>query len=509
MVQEDINVAAEKKEDLAEEDTHYDEQWQRQQELNDHLALLRILDDPPYDEFHPFASEPLLASSKQRRYMLFNFLAFCLARSREDPVALATTIYAHPSPNQNERQTRTQMNIYIAGAYDSARAMALFSMLKQVWRFSSRAEDAMLHVIQMTEHRLKRRLQKLQSTVKELFDFSHAVDMWGKQESSPAIRPWGKEDDAPSHALKSCFEQLRSFAALHDFDAPHLAENVTARMQTYRLWFFPAGALTTTQFLAEVDLQLTTLPPHTVRLLKLLRRRCFKIRWYDFGVGLLCTFARDAVYRILGPEAYEELLSNAESETDTSPVHIEWLEMPEVQGPMRRCHASAQDAVQTVLANISSDPEDDEPFACNIMDKPFAEIYWTTTCTPQCHPEIQVIEHLRCRGMCPSPQYIGCSQLACRACKWYADRLKELRVVLHTGGLDTMDLHVPAEWMIPPTKEGAECAELIQEEAARIVLCEEHLQRMAWEKQCETEDHPEMPDIAIQGGEGTRDKSIP
>ncbi|GJJ16308.1 hypothetical protein Clacol_010605 [Clathrus columnatus] len=436
----------------------------RQRELNDNLAILRILDDPPYDEFSPFASEPVAGTNKQKRQTFFNFLAFCLAESRHEPVAVATTIYAC-QPRQGGHYSN-ELNI------DS----------KGVWK-------------------------KLQSVVRELADFSYAVDQWGRQESSPSVRSWGGEKDTPSDCLKACFEELRIYARTHNFDEPHLRTDPHARIRMYQQWLTPAVTLTTTQFLCEMDTYNWNLPPKLLRSLRLLRRRCFKIRWYDLGATLLCCFARDCVWRILGYPSYNDFLGGDEDDFSSGFFRVVFIEPPEPPpNPMPRLYPTVQDMVQDILHNIDeTDGSDEQPqqpqqqpdneqqlYACDITGKPYAQAYWTPTCTPHYHAELLIIDYLMQRGLRPSPTFVGGSQLTCRVCQWYVDRLINYKFVLHTGMLDTQDLEVPSDWLIPPTETGSIVVEFIRDRAARLILEEETLQRLAWEKEFEAENQMQI-----------------
>lgn len=469
----------------------------RQRELNDNLTILRILDNPPYDEFSPFASEPVAATNKQKRQTFLNFLAFCLAESRHEPVAIGTTMYAY-NPRQHDRYTN-QLVLHIAGIKDQVRARYLFALTRKAWQSPNpivHHESILQYVMQLTEQRLKRRLEKLQSVVRELSEFSYAIDQWGKQESSPSIRSWGREEDTPADCLKACFEQLRTFAKEHNFDEPHLRASPYARIRVYQQWFIPVCALTTTQFLCEMDAFHWNLPPRLLDSLRLLRRRCFKIRWYDLGVNLLCCFARDCVWRILGYASFYEFLDSKDDEFSKGPFRIEFIESPELPDPIPRLHATVQDMVQSTLRNIDgaegTEELGDEPYACDLMGKPYAQTYWTPTCTPRYHVELLVIDYLRQRGLRASPCFIACSQLACRVCQWYVERLTDSKFALHTGMLATAELEVPSDWLIPPTNTGAFIAELISEGAAKLILEEEKLQRLTWEKEFEAENQSQV-----------------
>lgn len=477
---------------VAPEERHIPRELQ-QLELNDNLAILRVLDNPPYDEFSPFASEPVAATNKQKRQTFLNFLAFCLAESRQEPVAIGTTMYAL-EPRQHDRYTN-QLVLYIAGVKDQIRARYLFSIAKKAWRSPNpiiHHGSILEYVMRLTEPRLKRRLEKLQSVVRELSDFGYAVDQWGKQEPSTSIRSWGREEDTSSDCLKACFEQLRIFARGHNFDEPYLVANPNARIRIYQQWLIPACALTTTQFLCEMDAFHWNMPNKLLRLLRLLRRRCFKIRWYDLGVTLLCSFARDCVWRILGYASFDEFLRSNDDEFSKGPFRIEFIDPVEFPNPMPRLHATVQDMVQNILRDIdgvedNGEERDDVPYACDITEKPYAQAYWTPTCTPRYHVELLIADHLMWRGLRASPSYIASSQLTCRVCQWYVERLTYCRFTLHTGMLVTGDLEVPADWLIPFTDTGTFVAELVGEEAAKLVLEEERLQRAAWEKEFEAE----------------------
>ncbi|GJJ14760.1 hypothetical protein Clacol_009028 [Clathrus columnatus] len=465
----------------------------RQRELNDNLAILRILDDPPYDEFSPFASEPVAGTNKQKRQTFFNFLAFCLAESRHEPVAVATTIYAC-QPRQGGHYSN-ELVLFIAGIKDRLRAHYLFSLTRRAWRSPNpiiHHESIMLYTMQLTEHRLKRRLEKLQSVVRELADFSYAVDQWGRQESSPSVRSWGGEKDTPSDCLKACFEELRIYARTHNFDEPHLRTDPHARIRMYQQWLTPAVTLTTTQFLCEMDTYNWNLPPKLLRSLRLLRRRCFKIRWYDLGATLLCCFARDCVWRILGYPSYNDFLGGDEDDFSSGFFRVVFIEPPEPPpNPMPRLYPTVQDMVQDILHNIDeTDGSDEQPqqpqqqpdneqqlYACDITGNPMHK-----------HTGRQHV-HLTIMPSCSS------SIISCNEGYVHHQLLLEVLNLLAeyaNGMLDTQDLEVPSDWLIPPTETGSIVVEFIRDRAARLILEEETLQRLAWEKEFEAENQMQI-----------------
>ncbi|KAF8576262.1 hypothetical protein K439DRAFT_1640621 [Ramaria rubella] len=476
---------------------------ERQRELNDNLALIRILDDmSPFGEFGAFASEPLLYNGRARRMTLLNFVAFCLARDGTSAAALAATIQPRtldPSSNSTivtaatatATATGNTLVLHVARSTGStpsderARVCELLSALKRAWRAPTYSHMQLVlgHVMQMTGRTLRRRLTKFRRALRDLQGaggFVDAVDAWGREEASPDVvrwmETWGCESQTA--ALKDVFLQLAASAEAHDFEAPDLMDE-QGQFRLYHSYFFPIAVLLGSHFLHEVEFGQTGHPIHLVLRVRRLRRRCIKLRWYEIGVHLLCTYARDATRRILGAEAFARFLNR----DDDDGFSINWLETPgAVSPPMYRGYNSPQDALQSMLASISDgSDDDDEPFACTIAHKPSAAACWTTTCTPVYHPELQVIDHLRQCNMGPSPAYVGSSQLACRACKFYVDQLDGGKWMLHTSGLDTMDLDVPEDWLIPPSETGLVCATIIRDEAARLALREDNFQRIAWE----------------------------
>ena len=188
-----------------------------------------------------------------------------------------------------------------------------------------------------------------------------------------------------------------------------------------------------------------------------LRWHCMKLRWYEVGMHLLCTYVWDTMWQILGAEAFTKFFCH-----NNDAFWIDWVETPETMSePMGHTCDSAQDALLGILAGISKDPDCDEPFTCTITHKPSAFLHWTPWCIPVYHPELQVIDYLRQHKMWPSGTYVGCSQLACRVCEFYIDQLGRAKWSLHTAGLDMMDLKVPDEWLIPPTDTGVKCASIV------------------------------------------------
>lgn len=465
--------------------------WQQQRELNDHLALIRILDDPcSKEDIGLFAVDPPLRTGRQRRQVMFDFLASCLAENKNNSVTIATTVYARPEPNGT--RLRNQITLHMAGVSDRRRVIDFLSTLKTAWQIPNQhqqQERVLVHTMRLTERKLRKQLEKLRKTALEIANFRQAIDAWGKQEPSPLIQRWGTESTSAS--LAACFDELKTFAKTHNFDAPHLLNDPGARIHAYRQWFPHIIALASTVYLEEVDIGVYALAPDVANQLRRLRRRCLKLRWYEIGVNLLCTLGRDSIWRVLGPESYVDFLYNSDCESEYVSFRINVVEPPQSPAPMPRYYYTAQDAVQSILASINSgesDEDDNEPYACDITNHPHATTDWTITCTPHYHSELQLVEHLRQRDLRPSPLYLGGSRLTCRACKWYVDQLVVNKVLLRTGGLDTMYLEVPNEWLIPPFEAGALCTVLIREEAARLVLREEHVQRKAWEKEYGAED---------------------
>ena len=454
------------------------------------MALIRILDPPsPFGDFRPSASEPALGSSKQRRQTLLNFIAFCLARDN-NTVALATTIHQQSVASTNQNRNRNNVILHVARStgtttsYERERAIEFLTDLKRAWRYQTYwdMQRVLGHVVQMTSSKLRKRLKKLRDALHDLRGsegFTKAVDAWGKQEFSPDVFHWMNTSrcESPAAALKNIVQQLSASAVSDDFDTPDLSE-ATWQYRLYHSYFFPVAVLLSSQFLHEVEFTHTSLAPRLVHLVRRLRRRCVKLRWYEIGVHLLCTCGREALRRILGADAFNKFL--CEDEDDA--FCIEWLETPNAMPePMPRKHETAQDALLSILATISDASDDEEPFACSISHMPSATTYWTTACATVYHPELQIIDHLRQRGMRPSPAYVGCSQLACRACKFYVDQLDVCKWSLHTAGMDTMDLEAPTDWLIPLSGTGLVCASIIRDEAARLVLREDNIQRIAWE----------------------------
>ena len=369
------------------------------------------------------------------------------------------------------------------------RAREFLNDVKCSWKFQTYGHMQIVlgHVVRMTAPKLRKRLKKLHDTVHDLEvaqGFTGAVNAWGKQEVSPEVFRWMNtwHCESQTAALKDVFQHLSSSITADDFNTQALF-TVSGCFRLYHSYFFPIAALIDSQFLREVEFGQTSLPPDVVHQLRRLRRRCMKLRWYEVGVHLLCTYARDTVRRILGAEAFTKFLCR-----DDDAFRIDWVETPEAMSePMERTCDSAQDALLGVLAGISEDPDCDEPFACTIAHKPSAFSHWTPWCIPVYHPELQVIDYLRQRQMRPSATYVGCSQLACRVCKFYVDQLGGAKWSLHTAGLDTMDLKVPDEWLIPTTDTGVKCASIVRDEAARLVLREDNVQRIAWEMRYATE----------------------
>lgn len=460
-----------------------------QRELNDHLALIRILDPPsPFGDFRPLASEPALGSNKQRRETLLNFVAFCLARDG-NTVALAATIHCRSSQG-NQLVLHVARSTGSTTSYERERAMEFLGDLKRAWRYQTywHMQIVLGHVVQMTTHKLRKRLKKLRDALHDLngtVGFTSAVNTWGKQESSPDIIRWMNtcQCESPTAALKDVVHKLCVAAHADDFDTPHLFD-ATLQYRLYHSYLLPVAVLLGSQFLHDIEFGHTSLPSDLVQLIRRLRRRCIKLRWYEIGIQLLCTCARDTVRRVLGVGAFNNFICEEEDDAFT----IEWLETPHAMPkPLPRKHTSAQAALLCVLASITDASDSDEPFACTIAHKPAASTYWTPTCVATYHPELQVIDHLRLCDMRPSPAYIGCSRLACRACKWYIDQLEGGKWALYTKGMDTIDLEVPTDWLIPPSDTGWLCASIIREEAARLVLREDNIQRIAWEMRSTSE----------------------
>ena len=471
-----------------------------QRELNDNLALIRILDPPsPFDDdFRPSASEAVLGSNKQRRQTLLNFIAFCLARDN-NTVALATTIHRR-SGASNQLVLHIARSTGSTTSYERERAVEFLNDLKQAWRTQAHGDvqNVMGHVVQMTSSKLRKRLNKLRDALRDLRGgegFASAVDAWGMEELSPHVFHWMTtcNCESPVAALKNIVYKLAEAAASDNFDTPPLCE-ARFHHRISHSYFFPVAVLLSSQFFHEVEFSHTSLAPDLVRLLRQLRRRCVKLRWYEIGVHLLCTCAREAVLRILGADAFDKFLR----EDGNDALWIEWLETPgAMPEPMPRKHRTAQDALLSLLPTTSDASDDEEPFVCTIAHSPSATIYWTPTCVTVYHPELQIIDHLCRREMRPSPAYIGCSLLACRACKFYVDQLDAYNMSLYTAGLDVMDLKAPTDWLIPPSRIGLVCASIIRREAARLVLREDNIQRIAWEMRSTSEtlgfDEAEAP----------------
>ncbi|KAF8510175.1 hypothetical protein JB92DRAFT_3144471 [Gautieria morchelliformis] len=461
---------------------------EQQRELNDNLALIRILDpQSPCDEFHPFASEPMLGSSKQRKQTLLNFIAFCLARDN-NTVALAVTIRRRGAPSfQNQVVLHVARSTGTTTSYERERAIEFLKDIKRGWKHRY-MQRVLGYVVQMTSSKLRKRLKKLRDALHDLrgsAGFSGAVDMWGKQELSPEVFRWMTtyRCESSTAALKHIVHQLSLSATSDDFDAPNFF-GAGEQSQLYQSYFLPVAVLLTSQFLDEVEFGHTSLAPGLVNLIRRLRRRCVKVRWYEIGMHLLCTSAREALERILGADAFHKYLSEDEDDA----ICIEWLETPgAMPGPMKRRYETAQDALLGVLATFSDASDDDEPFACTITHRSSAAAYWAPTCEAVYHPELQIVDHLRLHNLRPSPAYVGCSKLACRVCKFYVDQLDGWKWSLHTAGQDTIDLEPPGDWLMPPNETGLLCASVIGEEAARMVLREDNIQRIAWEMRSTSE----------------------
>lgn len=467
---------------------------ERQRELNDNLALIRILDSPaPFGNTFPSMPQPNIRSSKQRRQTLLNFIAFCLAHDNNNTVALAATIHrSDASPNGNNRIVlHIARSTGTTTSYERERAYEFLSDLKRAWRHQAYEcmQIVMGHVVQMTSNKLRKRLKKLRDALHDLsasVGFAHAVDEWGKQESSRDIVRWMEtvHCESPTEALKDIVERLSASADSDDFDTPHLFD-AAGQYRLYHSYLFPVAVLLSSHFLHDVEFGHTSLAPNLVHLIRQLRWRCIQFRWYEVGIHLFCTWARDSLQRILGTSAFDKFLHGDEDDALT----IDWLDTPDAMPePMPRRFKTAQDALVNILATISSDNSDeDEPFACTITDKPLAATYWTPTCVAVYHPELQIIDHLRKCNMHPSPAFVGCSQFTCRACKFYVEHLDGCRWSLYTGELHTMDLETPVDWLMPPSETGLLCASIIREEAARLVLREDNIQRIAWEMRSTSE----------------------
>jgi len=460
--------------------------WQRQRELNDHLALIRILDVPATKEdIRLFVVDPPLRTSRQRRQAMFDFVGYCLSESKAHPVAIATTIYAQDQLQQN------QITLHIAGTCNYLRLAELLRFLKQTWQIPSQLqqqERVLVYMMQISERKLRKQMKKLRKIVLNQKEFVSAVDRWKKEELSPLVRNW--DTGSPSKSLKCCFLELQTFCEAQDFDNPPFLSDTEARIKAYLQWFPCISALASTLFLEEVDIGPSQLPSRMVKSLRRLRHRCLKLRLYEIGTNLLCTVGRDTIWRILGQSGYSEFLNTADCESNSAPFRINQVEPPAILAPMSRQYPSPDGLVQAILSKIDGDEagDGDEPYACDISDKPLTETCWTRTCAPSYHPEVQLVEYLRHHGLRPSPLYIGGSHLTCRACKWYIDRfVLSMRISSRTGGLDRRYLDVPLEWLIPPSEAGILCADFIADEAARLVLVEEDAQRAAWEAENQSE----------------------
>ncbi|KIJ40366.1 hypothetical protein M422DRAFT_32247, partial [Sphaerobolus stellatus SS14] len=373
---------------------------------------------------------------------------------------------------------------------DHGRVVAFVGYLKRVWQIPNHVqqqERILAYMMHMSERKLRKQLEKLRETVLNLKGFEEALDRWAKQEPSPLLQRWGT--DHSSRSLKCCFDELQTLAKTQGFDEPELLQDIEVRINAYRQWFPHITALASTLFLEDVDFGRVELLPDLAYSLRRLRRRCLKLRWYEVGVSLLCTLGRDSIWRILGEEDYVSFLQEPDCESETAPLRLERLELPPLPAPMTRYYSTAQHAVQAILSSINSEEseENDEPYACDISHKPFVEIHWTSTCTPRYHPELQLIEHLQHCDLQITPFYIGGSHLICRACKWYIEGLADNTVAVRTGGLETKYLEVPGEWLLPASEAGRKCAERIGEDAAKLVLHEEDLQRAAWEAENQSE----------------------
>jgi OTT_1508-like deaminase len=473
---------------------------ERQRELNDNLALIRILDPlSPFSKFLRTAPEPRLRSSTQRRHALLNFIAFCLARDN-NTVALATTIHQHGvSPNcENKVILHVARSTGSTTSYEREGAYEFLIDIKRAWRYQTywHMQIVLGHVVQMTWSKLRKRLKKLRDALYDLQDseeFSQAIDSWGKEESSPDVIRWMNTwvCESPNAALKDIAQRLLASAESENFDTPYEFD-ATWHSRLHHSYLFPVAVLLASQFFSDVESGRTSLAPGLVSLIRQLRRRCVKVRWYEIGIHLLCTWGRDSLRRILGAGAFNKFVCSEEDDALT----IDWLETPNAMpDPMPRRYETAQDALVNMLATISEGSDEDEPFACSIRNKLSAITYWTPTCVVVYHPELQIIDHLRRSGVQPSPAYVGCSKLACRACKIYVDHLHDYKWSLYTGGLHTMDLETPTDWLMPPSDAGLLCTSIIREEAARLVLREDNIQRIAWEMHSASEtlglDDPE------------------
>ncbi|KIJ27963.1 hypothetical protein M422DRAFT_270813, partial [Sphaerobolus stellatus SS14] len=192
--QEDVRIPTEEDAQSSSPNAPF-EWWQRQRELNDHLALIRILDDScTKDDIQLFAVDPPLRTNKHRRQAMYDFVAYCLAEGKNKPIALATSVHSRPAAIGT--RPKNQITVHMAGLSDHGRVVAFVGYLKRVWQIPNHVqqqERILAYMMHMSERKLRKQLEKLRETVLNLKGFEEALDRWAKQEPSPLLQRWGTD----------------------------------------------------------------------------------------------------------------------------------------------------------------------------------------------------------------------------------------------------------------------------------------------------------------------------